>query len=87
MLVQGSVELMKTRYAMLTPKEIKQMKNNYLADRKNNKYPLHKSLSNEELVLFNSEELSLLGEINYLKMIGFATFRLTADGRTMSMPQ
>lgn len=79
MLVQGSVELMKTRYAMLTPKEIKQMKNNYLADRKNNKYPLHKSLSNEELVLFNSEELSLLGEINYLKMIGFCNFSI--DGR------
>lgn len=82
LLVQGSVELMKTRYPLLYKKEIKQLNDNskfYLIDRKNNTYPIHKSLSGEELILFNSEELSLLKEIAHLKDIGFCNFSI--DGR------
>ena len=82
LLVQGSVELMKTRYPLLYKKEIKQLNDKskfHLIDRKNNTYPIHKSLSGEELILFNSEELSLLKEIAHLKDIGFCNFSI--DGR------
>ena len=82
MLVQGSVELMKTRYSILSKKEFKQIKNKsefYLIDRKNNKYPIHKSISGEELTIFNDSELSLIHEINHLKEIGFCNFSI--DGR------
>ena len=81
-LVQGSVELMKTRYPLLYDKEIKKLKNGqkvFLIDGKNNKYPLHKSISGEELILSNGEELSLLSEVNHLKKIGFCNFSI--DGR------
>ncbi len=79
MLVQGSVEIMKTRYSILSKKEFKQIKNKsefYLMDRKNNKYPIHKSISGEELTLFNDSELSLISEINHLKDIGFCNFSI-----------
>lgn len=82
LLVQGSVELMKTRYSILSRKENKQLKNRsdfYLIDRKNNKYPIHKSISEEELIIFNDSELSLLNEITYLKSIGYCNFSI--DGR------
>ena len=81
-LVQGSIELMKTRYPLVYGKEMKSIKNNennYLIDKKNNKYPIHKNLSNEELIIFNDSELSLLDEISYLKSIGFRNFAI--DGR------
>ena len=81
-LVQGSVELMKSRYDLVYGKEIKKVRNNsefHLTDLKNNRYPIHKSISNEELILFNGEELSLLKEISHLKSIGFCNFSL--DGR------
>ena len=82
-IVQGSVELMKTRNRLLTKKEIKKLKNTneeiFLIDKKNNKYPIHKNLSNEELIISNSEDISLLKEINYLKSIGIVNFAI--DGR------
>ena len=81
-LVQGSVELMKSRYKLLYGGEIKKVENNskfYLTDKKNNRYPVHKNISGEELILFNGEELSLLNEINHLKNIGFSNFAI--DGR------
>ena len=73
---------MKTRYKLLYRKEAKILKNNsafYLIDKKNNKYPIHKSISSEELVLFNDEELSLIHEIRYLNDIGYCNFSI--DGR------
>ena len=82
LLVQGSVELMKTRYPLLYKKEIKQLRNTselYLTDMKNNNYPIHKSISGEELIIFNSEELSLLKEIRHLRNLGFCNFSI--DGR------
>lgn len=81
-LVQGSVELMKTRYPLLYPREIKQLKNSeevFLIDRNNIRHPIHKSISGEELILFNGEELSLVSEINHLKDVGFCNFSI--DGR------
>ena len=78
MLVQGSVELMKTRYSLLYGNETKRYEN-YLIDRNNNHYPIHKSISNEELIIFNDSELSLLDKINHLKDIGFVNFSI--DGR------
>lgn len=77
-LVQGSVELMKTRYPLLYKDELKKG-SKYLIDRKNHKYPIHKSLSGEELTIFDDRELSLLGEINHFKMIGYSNFAI--DGR------
>jgi len=78
-LIQGSVELMKTRYPLLYGNEIKNNPENYLIDRKNNHYPIHKSLSNEELIIFNDSELSLIDEIEDLKEFGFCNFFI--DGR------
>ena len=78
MLVQGSVELMKTRYNLLYGNETRRYEN-YLIDRNNNHYPIHKSISNEELIIFNDRELSLLDKINHLRDIGFVNFSI--DGR------
>ena len=78
-LIQGSVELMKTRYPLLYGNEIKNNPENYLIDHKNNHYPIHKSLSNEELIIFNDSELSLIDEIEDLKEFGFCNFSI--DGR------
>ena len=78
MLVQGPVELMKTGYPLLYSKELK-YNPKYLIDRKNNTYPIHKSLSEEELIIFDDCELSLLEEINHLKTIGYVNFAI--DGR------
>ena len=79
LLVQGSVELMKTRYQILYGNESKRDYENYLIDNKNNIYPIHKSISGEELVIFDGSELSLIGEINHLKNIGYSNFSI--DGR------
>ena len=79
LLVQGPVELMKSRYHILYGKELKKNYKNYLIDRKNNKYPIHKSISGEEIIIFNDSELSLIEEINHLKNIGFSNFSI--DGR------
>ena len=78
-LVQGSVELMKTRYSLLSKKELKTDYKNSLIDLNNNKHPIHKSISGEELIIFSDCELSLLNEISHLKEIGFSNFSI--DGR------
>ncbi len=78
-LVQGRIELMKTRYPLLYGKELKTKYRNCLVDSHNNKHPIHKSISNEELIIFSDSELSLLDEISHLKEIGFCNFSI--DGR------
>ena len=82
LLVQGSVELMKTRYQILYGNESKRDYENYLIDNKNNRYPIHKSISGEELIIFDGSELSLIDEINHLKNIGYSNFSI--DGRYMA---
>ena len=79
MLVQGSVELMKTRYPILYGNEQKRNYENCLIDANSNSYPIHKSISGEELTIFDSQELSLVDEIAHLKKIGFCNFSI--DGR------
>ena len=81
-LVQGSVELMKTRYQILYGNETKRDYKNYLIDKNNNRFPIHKSISGEELVIFDDRELSLIGEINHLKNLGYSNFSI--DGRYKS---
>ena len=84
LIVQGSIELMKTRYSLLYGKEFKQAKNSsetYLIDKNDNKYPIHKSISSQELILFNFEEISLLPQINHLKEIGYSNFAIDARFR------
>lgn len=79
-LVQGKIELMKTRYNLLYKKENKKAKENtYLIDNKNNKYPIHKSISQEELIILNNSEISLLEEISHLIAAGYCNFSI--DGR------
>lgn len=78
-LVQGRVELMKSRYSLLYGNELKSNYKNYLIDRKNNRYPIHKSISCEELIIFNDSEICLLNEIEHLKEIGYSNFAI--DGR------
>ena len=79
MLVQGSVELMKTRYAILYGNERKKDYENYLTDAKNNKYPVHKNISGDQLIIFDNMELSLIEKINHLKKLGYSNFSI--DGR------
>ena len=81
-LIQGSIELMKTRYPILYGNETKKDYKNYLIDLKNNAHPIHKSISSEELTIFDDSELSLLEEINHLKSIGYSNFSI--DGRYKS---
>ena len=81
-LVQGHIELMKSRYPLLYGNENKMNYKNYLIDEKNNYHPLHKSISNEELIIFSDRQLSLIREINYLKSIGYCNFAI--DGRFMA---
>ena len=78
-IVQGSIEVMKTRYPLLYKNELKKDYENYLIDLKNNRFPIHKSLSGEELIIFGDSELSLIDEITYLNSIGFCNFAI--DGR------
>ncbi|MBE6499969.1 MAG: U32 family peptidase [Methanobrevibacter thaueri] len=78
-LVQGRVELMKSRYPILYGKNEKKNHVNYLIDRKNNHYPIYKSISGEELIIFDDNDFSLLDEIPYLKSVGFSNFAI--DGR------
>ncbi|WP_405267376.1 DUF3656 domain-containing protein [Methanobrevibacter sp.] len=78
-IVQGSIELMKTRYPLLYKNELKKDYGNYLIDLKNNMFPVHKSISGEELIIFSDSELSLINEITYLNSIGFCNFAI--DGR------
>ena len=70
---------MKTRYPLLNEKESKRNYKNYLIDKKNNRYPIHKSISSQELTIFNDSEISLLGEIEHLKNINNKNFAI--DGR------
>ena len=79
MLVQGSVELMKTRYPILYNKELKANYNNRLIDNNNNRHEIRKSISGEELIIFSDSELSLIDEIKYLNDIGYSNFSI--DGR------
>ena len=65
---------MKTRYGFT-----QKIKNPQLIDEKNNVYPIQKSLSGEELIIFNSKDLSLIEEIQYLASIGYVNFSI--DGR------
>ena len=73
-IVQGPIEIMKTRYGF--KEDIQDVK---LVDGKNNEYKIYKSLSTEELIILNDEEISLINEINYLKSIGYVNFAI--DGR------
>lgn len=70
---------MKTRYPILYGKELKREYENYLIDNKSNKHPIHKSISGEELTIFDGSELSLIDEINHLKSLGYTNFSI--DGR------
>ena len=74
LLVQGSVELMKTRYGF---KE--KIDNGNLIDSKNNHYSIKHSLSGNELIILNSQDLSLIDEIKYLASLGYINFSI--DGR------
>ena len=67
---QGPLELMKTRYGF---------KENIKNASLNDEYPIRPSLSGEELIIFNNEDLSLIDEIGYLKSIGYVNFSI--DGR------
>lgn len=87
-LVQGTVELMKTRNKLINKNEAKAINPNKiretrLTDRNNNEYLVKENLSNEELIILNNEELCLLGEIPYLKSIGYINFAI--DGRWKDM--
>ena len=73
-MVQGSVELMKTRYGFR-----ENVENAKLIDRKGSEYPIHKSLSGEELLIFNCEDLSLIDKLEELKSFGCINFSI--DGR------
>ena len=87
LLVQGNVELMKTRYSLLYGKEQKKNYGNFLIDKNRNRYPIHKSISGEELVIFDSDELSLIDEINGLKNLGYSDIEITWDSFESGPPE
>ncbi|PWB86762.1 putative protease YdcP precursor [Methanobrevibacter woesei] len=78
--VQGNVELMKTRQNILNRNESKKIGNNelILIDNKGNSFSTYKSISNEEITIINNEELSLLKEIPHLIDIGYKNFAIDA---------
>lgn len=83
-LVQGTLELMKTRNKLISKREAKPINPNSigetcLVDLNGNEYQVKENLSNEELIILNDEELCLLGEIPYLKSINYVNFSI--DGR------
>lgn len=83
-LVQGTLELMKTRNKLISKREAKPINPNRigetcLVDRNGNEYQVKENLSNDELIILNDEELCLLGEIPYLKSINYVNFSI--DGR------
>ena len=65
---------MKTRYGF---KE--KINNENLIDSKNNHYPIKHTLSGDELIILNNQDLSLIDEIKYLASIGYVNFSI--DGR------
>lgn len=71
LLVQGCVELMKTRYGFN-----KRLKNGELIDNRNNAYPIKANLSGEEWIIFNCQDISLIDEIQYLNSIGYINFSI-----------
>jgi len=79
LLVQGSVELMKTRYPILYGNELNARYKNCLVDLNGNRHEIHKSISGEELIILSDSELSLIDEINHLKEVGYVNFAI--DGR------
>ena len=79
LLVQGPVELMKTRYPILYGNELKANYKKRLIDEKSNCHEIRKSISGEELIIFSDSELSLIDEISHLNDIGYSNFSI--DGR------
>ncbi len=84
LLVHGNIELMKTRNRLIRKNDLKSVNPNNIAetaliDNKNNKYLIKENLSNEELIILNSQELCLLEEIPYLKSLNYINFAI--DGR------
>ncbi len=81
-LVQGNIELMKTRNKLLNIKESKKINSQnetFIINKNNEKLKIKENLSNEELIILNSEELSLIQEIPFLQSIGYSNFSI--DGR------
>ena len=77
--IHGMIEVMNTRYDLLTKSEAKMNYKNYLTDNDNVKYEIHKSLTGKELVIFSKKEITFLNEINQFKEMGYINFSI--DGR------
>lgn len=81
-LVQGNNELMKTRNKLLNIKESKKINSQnetFITNKNGEKLKIKENLSNEELIILNSKELSLIEEIPFLQSIGYSNFSI--DGR------
>lgn len=92
-LVHGNIESLVSRKSILPSKMSKEIKkidnpNNpvcdvYLSDNDNNKYPLHRPLSEDGVVMINYEDLSLIKEIGFLKTVGVSNFSIDARWKSL----
>lgn len=95
-LIHGNIESMISRKGIISKKQLKiienyNRKNNknnkennyYLKNKKKQKYPIKTNLNEDNLIILNSEELSLIENIDYLKSIGL--YKFSIDGRWKSI--
>ncbi|MDO5849793.1 MAG: U32 family peptidase [Methanobacteriaceae archaeon] len=90
LLVQGNIESMISRKDIISKKQLKLIERNknkdknnenhfYLKNRKNQYYEIKTNINDDNLIILNSEELSLIDEIKYLK--SYALSQFVIDGR------
>ena len=48
----------------------------YLSDKKGNKYPIHSTMNNNELIILNDKDYSLLDYVDYLISLGYSNFSI-----------
>ena len=94
-LVQGNIESMISRKDIISKKQLKLIERNknkdknnknsfYLKNRKNQYYPIKTNINDDNLVILNSEELSLIDEIKYLKSHALSQFVIDSRWRDIN---
>ena len=86
--IYGNTTLMISEKNILTDKiknKIKNLNNPnnkinrlYLIDKKNNKYPIHSTVTQDEIIILNYEDYSIIPYLNNLIEIGYSNFNIDA---------
>lgn len=92
LLIHGNIEVLESRKDLISKKQLKTInkinsKNNtlnyYLKSKKDKYYPIKANISEEGIIMLNSEDLSLIEHIPFLKSIAISKFAI--DGRWKSI--